>query len=120
MSNFDNIQTVNKIKELLKSQGRSLTFMYKVLNLPVGYLRDVKAKKTVLTDEGLQTIADFLNTTTEYLKGETDIKEKPPASAREIERQTEELLGKMSLEQLIELIAKATEKIREKNERKEQ
>lgn len=76
MSNFDNIQTVNKIKELLKSQGRSLTFMYKVLNLPVGYLRDVKAKKTVLTDERLQTIADFLNTTTEYLKGETDIKEK--------------------------------------------
>ena len=45
MSNFDNIQTVNKIKELLKSQGRSLTFMYKVLNLPVGYVRDVKAKK---------------------------------------------------------------------------
>lgn len=76
MSNFDNIQTVNKIKELLKSQGRSLTFMYKVLNLPVGYLRDVKAKKTVLTDERLQTIADFLNTTTEYLKGETDTKEK--------------------------------------------
>lgn len=76
MSNFDNIQTVNKIKELLKSQGRSLTFMYKVLNLPVGYLRDIKAKKTVLTDERLQTIADFLNTTTEYLKGETDIKEK--------------------------------------------
>ena len=76
MSNFDNIQTVNKIKELLKSQGRSLTFMYKVLNLPVGYVRDVKAKKTVLTDERLQTIADFLNTTTEYLKGETDIKEK--------------------------------------------
>ena len=76
MSYFDNAQTVNRIKELLKSQGRSLTFMYNVLNLPVGYLRDVKANKTALTDERLQAIADFLNTTTEYLKGETDIKEK--------------------------------------------
>ena len=82
MSYFDNAQTVNRIKELLKSQGRSLTFMYNVLNLPVGYLRDVKANKTALTDERLQAIADFINTTTEYLKGETDIKEKAAPISR--------------------------------------
>ena len=73
---FDKSKTVNRIKELSKSQGRSLTYMYNALNLPVGYLRDVKANKTALTDERLQAIADFLDTTTEYLKGKTDIKEK--------------------------------------------
>ena len=87
---FDKSKTVNRIKELSKSQGRSLTYMYNALNLPVGYLRDVKANKTALTDERLQAIADFLDTTTEYLLGKTDIKEKAaPISGNGFDEQYE-------------------------------
>ena len=50
--------------------------MYKQLGLPSGYLRDVNANKTALTETRIEAIANFLNTTPEYLKGETDIKEK--------------------------------------------
>ncbi len=69
-------EIIERIKALSKEQGYSLTFIYKQLNLPSGYLRDVNANKTALTDERIALIADFLNTTPAYLKGETDIKEK--------------------------------------------
>lgn len=67
---------IERIKALSKEKGYSLTYMYKQLYIPSGYLRDVNANKTALTDGRLALIADFLGTTPEYLKGETDIKEK--------------------------------------------
>ena len=36
-----------------------------------------------MSDERIATIAEILNTTPEYLKDETDIKEKPPPLPRE-------------------------------------
>lgn len=73
---LDKSEIINRIKDLSKEQGTSLTFMYKQLGLPSGYLRDVNANKTALTETRIEAIANFLNTTPEYLKGETDIKEK--------------------------------------------
>jgi transcriptional regulator with XRE-family HTH domain len=73
---LDKSEIINRIKDLSKEQGTSLTFMYKQLGLPSGYLRDVNANKTALTEARIEAIANFLNTTPEYLKGETDIKEK--------------------------------------------
>ncbi len=76
VSDFNKILAVDRIKELAKSKGYSLTFLYKTLNLPNCYLRDVKANKTTFTEERISLIANFLNTTPEYIKGETNIKEK--------------------------------------------
>ena len=67
---------IARIKALAKEKGYSLTYMYKQLCFPSGYLRDVNANKTALTEDRLNLMADFLGTTVEYLKGETDIKEK--------------------------------------------
>ena len=76
MVNLDKLETINRIKALSKEQGTSLTFMYKKIGLPSGFLRDYKDGKTSLTEERLFAIANFLNTTPEYLNGKTDIKEK--------------------------------------------
>ena len=62
----------------------------------------------------LYQISDKYNVSVEWLKGETDIKEKPPAETGDIRKQAEELIGKMNHDQLLEFIAKATEKLREK------
>lgn len=62
----------------------------------------------------LYHISDKYNVSVEWLKGETDIKEKSPAEAGDIRKQAEELIGKMDHDQLLEFIAKATEKLREK------
>lgn len=110
----------DRFDKLVKETRKSKSHLCRCIGKTRYYLRDAKKANMNVPDELVSVLAEELNTTPKYLTGVTDIKEKPPASAREIERQTEELLGKMSLEQLIELIAKATEKIREKNERKEQ
>lgn len=76
MAILDKSAIVDKIKALAKEQGYSLTFMYKQIGLPSGYIRDVIANKTALTDDRIALIANFLSTTPEYLKGETEQKEK--------------------------------------------
>ena len=62
----------------------------------------------------LYQIADKYNVSVEWLKGETDIKEKPTASAGDIRKQAEEMIARMDHDQLLEFIAMATEKLREK------
>ena len=62
----------------------------------------------------LYLISDKYNVSVEWLKGETDIKEKPTASAGDIRKQAEEMIARMDQDQLLEFIAKATEKLREK------
>lgn len=94
MVNLDKLAVINRIKALSKERGTSLTFMYKQIGLPSGYLRDVKDNKTSLTDSRLLAIADFLNTTPEYLKGETDIKEKAaPISGNDFSERDIQLLN---------------------------
>ena len=65
------------IKNLSKEKGWSLSFLASKLGLTASYFTDVKNGKTKISDDRLAAIADLLNTTPEYLKGETDIKEKP-------------------------------------------
>ena len=50
----------------------------------------------------------------EWLKGETDIKEKPPVETGDIRKLAEEMIARMDQDQLLEFIAKATEKLRDK------
>ena len=74
---------LDRIKELSKKKGWPLTFLSSKLGLAASYFTDVKNGKTKISDDRLITIADILDTTPEYLKGETDVKEKTPAEPGE-------------------------------------
>jgi transcriptional regulator with XRE-family HTH domain len=68
---------VDRIKGTVKMNGMTLENLYEKANLPKGYLRDVRAGKSSLTNPRLERIAEVLNTTVEYLRGETNEKNKP-------------------------------------------
>lgn len=70
---------IDKIKSLAKSKGIKLSFICEQLGLTRTYLADVKNGKTSISDERLKVIADILETTPEYLKDETELKEKVTA-----------------------------------------
>ena len=74
---------LDRIKELSKKKGWSLSFLSSKLGLAASYFTDVKNGKTKISDDRLITIADILDTTPEYLKGETDVKQKTPAEPGE-------------------------------------
>lgn len=59
-------------------------------------------------------ISDKYNVSVEWLKGETDIKEKPPAETGDIRKQAEEMIARMDHDQLLEFFAMATEKLMQK------
>ncbi len=69
--------TINRVLQLAKEKGISQAFICGKLGLRRTYLSEVRMGKDSLPDDRLAIIADLLNTTPEYLKGETDIKEKP-------------------------------------------
>ena len=67
---------ISKIKQLTKEQGKTITYVCKCIGQGPWYLNDVAQEKTTISDEDLAIIADILNTTPEYLRDETDQKEK--------------------------------------------
>jgi len=71
------MDVIDRIKGLAKMNGFSLERLYAEAELPKAYLRDVRAGKSTLTNPRLNKIAEILNTTPEYLRGETDEKNKP-------------------------------------------
>lgn len=68
---------IDKIKKLAKEQGKSLSFICAQLKTSRTFFLDVERGKSSLKPDRLAQIADILGTTPEYLRGETDIKEKP-------------------------------------------
>lgn len=65
---------IDRIKQLSKEKGITLSFICSKLGLQRGYLKDVGNGKTALPENRLEIIADILGTTTDYLHGKTDIK----------------------------------------------
>ena len=66
-----------RIEQLVKENHKSLSFLSaSVLGKYRTFLRDVRDHNGKITDEQVSALATALNTTPEYLKGETDIKEK--------------------------------------------
>ena len=62
-----------RIKKLAKQQGKSVTYICKLIDRPAYYLNDIaKRDDRMISDQDLHTIAINLETTVEYLKGETD------------------------------------------------
>lgn len=93
---------ITRILELAKSKGISQTFICNKLGHANNYLLEIKKGKNRLTDDNISIIADILNTTPEYLKGETDIKEKPA-----------DLVVSGKDKELLDLIEKLTEEQRQ-------
>lgn len=72
---------LDRIKELAKEKRRSFVFLSNSLGQNDGYLKDKRLHNSPLNEEQLKILADILDTTTDYLHGKTDIKEKPDVSA---------------------------------------
>ena len=62
-----------RIKKMAKKQGKSIKYICDLIDRERYYLNDVaKSTGQGISDEDLKTIAIDLNTSVEYLKGETD------------------------------------------------
>lgn len=62
----------DRLEELIKGSGKSKIYLCKKMNLGPTYLRDAKKQNSNIKDEPLRILAEELNTTPEYLRGETD------------------------------------------------
>lgn len=68
---------INKIDELAKEKGIKSSFICSSLGKSESFLRQVRAERCKISENDLAIIADILGTTTDYLHGKTDKKEKP-------------------------------------------
>ena len=68
---------VDRIKSLAKYRGIKYSTIAAELGLNANFLNDIALGKCSLSAGRLERIADFLGTTPEYLRGETDEKNKP-------------------------------------------
>lgn len=83
---------IDQIESLAKEKGLSLSFISTQLGLRRTYLKDVKLGRSSIPADRLAQIADILGTTPEYLRGETDIKEKPSLSEELTDEEYEMLM----------------------------
>lgn len=74
---------IDRIVELAKERGIKLSYLAGLFGLGRTYFQDVKKRNANIPDERLFVIAEKLETTPEYLKGETDVKEKPSGNTTE-------------------------------------
>ena len=83
-----------RIEQLVKENHKSLSFLSaSVLGKYRTFLRDVRDHNGKITDEQVSALATALNTTSEYLKGETDIKEEAaPITGSDLSERECELL----------------------------
>lgn len=68
---------IDRIYTLAKEKGLSNSFLCKKIGKSTSYLNDAKNGKHGISDADLSVLADILDTTTDYLRGKTDKKEKP-------------------------------------------
>lgn len=101
---------LDKIKSLAKAKGWSLSYLCKQLGLASSYFTDVRNGKNTISDTRLEVIAELLDTTAEYLKGKTDIKQKPVSEEDELNEYLEELKNRDELKMLFSLAKGATKK----------
>lgn len=71
------MDVINRIIDLAKSKGISQAYLCSKIGMRRTYLGEVRNGHDRLTDDRINKIADILDTTPAYLRGETDEKEKP-------------------------------------------
>ena len=64
--------TIDKIKELCRSRGIKIAYLEQKMGVYHGYLDKVANGKVSLPDNRLEWIANFFDTSPEFLKGETE------------------------------------------------
>ena len=103
----------DRFDNLIKESGKSKSYLSRKVNKPVYYLKDAKKCNINIPDDILEVFASELNTTVDYLTGKSDIKEKSPAEAGDLDAESSALVDKLDYEQLIELIFRATKRAEE-------
>jgi transcriptional regulator with XRE-family HTH domain len=104
---------IDRIKALAAEKGMKLNFITKQLGLSHTYFADVRNGKNSISDTRLEVIAELLDTTAEYLKGKTDIKQKPTANnGDELTEYLEELKNRSEMRMLFKTVRGATKKRR--------
>ena len=78
---------IDKIYELAKEKGIKTSFICSQIGKNESYLRQIKAGKSNIPENILIQIADILDTTTDYLQGKTDKKEKPDVNVELSEKE---------------------------------
>ena len=68
----------DRLDMLRKEKGISATFLCAQVGKNRFFIKDCRNGKGHVSDDAVAKWADILDTTPEYLKGETDEKEKPP------------------------------------------
>ena len=81
---------INKIKELAKSKGISITYICEQFGTSRGYLNDVARGKNSMSEERIRKVAEILGTTYEYLTDQTDDPLPPPAQLADMAESLEE------------------------------
>lgn len=81
-----------RFDQLSKERGLTKAFLYEKVGKPADYNYNLKRTKKV-NPTWIQIWADLLNTTPEYLNGETDEKEKPTV---EIDSELNEMYNQLT------------------------
>ncbi len=103
--------TVTRIKQRAKELERSLSYICGKLGVARVYFIDIEKSGREIPDDKLIVIADILETTPEYLRGETDQKEKPVANDDdELREYLEVLKTRSDMRMLFSLAKGATKK----------
>lgn len=104
--------TVQRIRALSAEQGRSLKYLCDVIGVKSRtYFHDIEKQQREIPIDKLELIAKSLNTTTAYLLGETDEKDKPSLSGT-----IDALLEDLSIEALVNIKEKIEEKIKKRGQ----
>jgi transcriptional regulator with XRE-family HTH domain len=65
---------IDKVKQLTKEKGWSLSFLCSKMGVYSSYINDVRRGKAVISNERLTILAELLDTSIDYLTDKTDIK----------------------------------------------
>lgn len=86
----------DRLELLRKEKGISATHLCSQIGKERYYISNCKSKGIAIPDNYLQVWADLLDTTPEYLRGETDRKEKTPAEPASVRSDIAEFMEKVS------------------------
>lgn len=82
----------DKLNRLFKETGVTKSSIANKLNRNRSIFNDWEKGKSVPSDAQLEIVAQALGTTTAYLRGETDIKERPPLQTSDLTASEQEML----------------------------
>ncbi len=80
----------DRLDILISESGKKKTYLSKKMGHAGRYLNDAKKQNTDIKIEDVKILAEELGTSVEFLRGETDKKEKP-APEGELDEETKEL-----------------------------